>query len=45
MIDKDLRVRDLEQREHKQISLHPGWCEHDPNEIYDTVVECLKVIC
>jgi glycerol kinase len=45
MVDKDLRVRDIESREHRQISLHPGWCEHDPNEIYRNVLECLQVIC
>jgi len=45
MIDRDLRVRDIEQREHSQISLHPGWCEHDPTEIYNNVVDCLRVIC
>lgn len=30
MINHDLRVVDVEQREHPQISKHPGWCEHDP---------------
>lgn len=45
MIDHDLRVVDIEQREHRQIALHPGWCEHDPEEIYKNVKECIEVIC
>ena len=45
MIDHDLKVFDIEQREHRQISLHPGWCEHDPEEIYANVKECIEVIC
>ena len=45
MIDHNLKVVDIEQREHKQISLHPGWCEHDPEEIYANVKECIEVIC
>ena len=45
MIDHDLKVVDIEQREHRQISLHPGWCEHDPEEIYANVKECIEVIC
>jgi glycerol kinase len=45
MIDHNLKVRDIEQREHRQISLHPGWCEHDPLEIYRNAVECLETIC
>jgi glycerol kinase len=45
MIDHNLRVLDVEQREHRQISLHPGWCEHDPEEIYANVKECIEVIC
>jgi len=23
---------------------HPGWCEHDPNEISSNVIECIKVV-
>ncbi len=45
MIDADLKVLDIEQREHRQISLHPGWCEHDPEEIYAQVKECIEVLC
>lgn len=45
MVDHDLRVVDLEQREHRQISLHPGWCEHDPEEIFAQVKVCMETIC
>ncbi len=45
MIDHNLRVLDIEQREHRQISLYPGWCEHDPEEIYRHVQECIETIC
>ncbi|RQM27023.1 hypothetical protein B5M09_008113 [Aphanomyces astaci] len=29
------------QMEHDQIQSEPGWCEHDPNQIWDTVHECI----
>jgi glycerol kinase len=44
MIDHNLKVIDVEQREHRQIALHPGWCEHDPEEIFANVKECIEVI-
>jgi hypothetical protein len=25
--------------------LHPGWVEHDPEEIFDNVLECLIEVC
>lgn len=25
--------------------MHPGWCEHDPEEIYTAVKECIEVLC
>ncbi|KAF0697865.1 Aste57867_11487 [Aphanomyces stellatus] len=29
------------QLEHEQIQTHPGWCEHDPEEIWDKVKVCI----
>ena len=44
LIDQDLKIVDSESREHEQISLHPGWCEHDPMIIYRNVVECQNAV-
>jgi len=44
LIDHDLRVLDVEQREHRQISLYPGWCEHDPQEIVMHVTQCVEEV-
>ncbi|KAL1305940.1 hypothetical protein AAFC00_004081 [Neodothiora populina] len=30
------------QEEFTQIHPHPGWCEHDPDEIVNTVHDCIK---
>lgn len=40
LIDEDLKIVDSASRDITQISKHPGWCEHDPMEIYRGVVEC-----
>lgn len=45
VFDKDLKVVDVEAREHKQISSKPGWVEHDPEEIFGNVLECLEGVC
>ena len=29
------------QMEHKQIYPKPGWCEHDPEEIYANTLRCI----
>ena len=44
LIDQNLKVVDTAQREHEQICLHPGWCEHDPMEIYNNVLACSKEV-
>ena len=44
LIDHDLKVIDTAQKEHEQICTHPGWCEHDPEEIYQSVLSCLKEV-
>ncbi|CDW76220.1 glycerol kinase [Stylonychia lemnae] len=44
VINHNLKVLDVEQREHQQIALHPGWNEHDPEAIYSNVVICLEEV-
>ena len=44
VIDHDLKVVDSAQKEHEQICTKPGWCEHDPMEIYNNVLECLNQV-
>ena len=45
VIDHNLKVLDVAQREHKQISAKPGWVEHDVEEIYANVAACLNEVC
>lgn len=45
VFDHDLKVVDVEAREHKQISSKPGWVEHDPEEIFGNVLACLEGVC
>ncbi|HLX61238.1 MAG TPA: glycerol kinase GlpK [Planctomycetota bacterium] len=46
LFDHDGKIHGAAQREFKQIYPHPGWVEHDPEEIYksqlDVAVEVLK---
>ena len=44
VIDQNLKVLDVATREHRQISSKPGWVEHDPEQIYNNVVECLTEV-
>ena len=44
VIDQHLRVLGSAQREHEQKCSQPGWCEHNPNEIYENVVWCLNKV-
>ena len=44
LIDHDLKVIDSANREHAQITAQPGWVEHDPEEIYARVLECLTEV-
>ena len=44
VIDHDLKVVDSAQREHQQICTKPGWCEHDPVQIYNNVLWCLNEV-
>jgi glycerol kinase len=45
VIDHNLKVLDVAQREHNQISMKPGWVEHDVEEIYQNVAACLNEVC
>ena len=45
MINHNLKVVDVAARDHEQISQKPGWVEHNPEEIYKNVVECLQEVC
>ena len=45
VIDHNLKVLDVAQREHNQISSKPGWVEHDVEEIYQNVAACLNEVC
>ena len=44
-IDQNLKILDIASRSHEQISLKPGWVEHNPNKIFMNVVECLNEVC
>eukprot|EP00210_Caulerpa_lentillifera_P008533 g8139.t1 len=41
LFDKDKNVVATFQKEFTQFHPEPGWCEHDPKEIMDTVYECI----
>ena len=42
VIDRELKVVDYAQREFQQITPQPGWVEHDPEVIFETVKVCLQ---
>lgn len=41
VIDKYLSLLYIEQIEHDQINLNPGWTEHDPIQIYNNVLSLI----
>ncbi|HTR75594.1 MAG TPA: glycerol kinase GlpK [Solirubrobacterales bacterium] len=41
LFDRDGRVRQVDQREHEQITPRAGWVEHDPKEIWQRVREVI----
>lgn len=41
LVDEDGRVHARAARSHRQIYPRPGWVEHDADEIYRNVLECL----
>ena len=44
MFDHNLKVVDVAQKEFKQIAPKVGWVEHDPEEIWQTVKDCLSEV-
>lgn len=42
VFDKDMQPLASTQKEFMQFFPHPGWVEHDPEEIWDTVVWCVR---
>ena len=44
IFDKNLRVVQSSQREITQYFPKPGWVEHDPEEIFDTVIDTVKEV-
>ena len=42
LINKDLQVVGVHQESHEQITEHPGWVSHDPEEIYLKVLKCIE---
>ena len=41
IFDENAQVVASKQLEHKQITPHPGWLEHDPEEIFQNVCRCI----
>ena len=41
IFDSNAQVVASKQIEHKQITPHPGWLEHDPEEIFQNVCRCV----
>ncbi|MBS1676088.1 MAG: glycerol kinase GlpK [Actinobacteria bacterium] len=39
LFDRDGRIRQIDQREHRQVTPRAGWVEHDPLEIWQRVRE------
>ena len=42
LYNKKFKIFDIAQKEFRQIFPNEGWVEHDANEIFDTVVGCIK---
>ena len=45
LVDHKGEILAKSYREFKQIYPQPGWVEHDPTEIWQTVVDCIDEIC
>eukprot|EP00283_Hemiselmis_rufescens_P022719 CAMPEP_0173464800 /NCGR_PEP_ID=MMETSP1357-20121228/70522_1 /TAXON_ID=77926 /ORGANISM="Hemiselmis rufescens, Strain PCC563" /LENGTH=608 /DNA_ID=CAMNT_0014432731 /DNA_START=71 /DNA_END=1897 /DNA_ORIENTATION=- len=41
IFDREGRVLSKRNQEHEQIKERPGWCEHDPEEIFLRVKQCI----
>jgi len=42
LVDRDGRIAAIDQREHAQLTPHPGWVEHDPREIWQRTCEVIE---
>jgi glycerol kinase len=42
LFDEKFAVVNVSQTEFKQFFPKDGWVEHDANEIFDTVLDCIK---
>lgn len=42
LFDKDGKIVDVEQKEFKQIFPHPGWVEHNANEIWASILAVMS---
>ena len=42
VFDGTYRIRGLAQREFPQIYPKPGWVEHDPQDLWHTIVETMR---
>jgi len=45
LFNHDGEIHSMAYREIKQIYPHPGWVEHDPDEIWQTVLACTEEAC
>jgi glycerol kinase len=45
LFNKDGDIHAMAYREIRQFYPHPGWVEHDPDEIWDTVLSCTEEAC
>ena len=43
LFDQDARVVASHQLEHRQITPRPGWVEHDPDEIVERTIGCVRI--
>ena len=44
LFDKDGNTEAVHQVQHSQIIQQPGWCEHNPDEILEAVVQCIDAV-
>jgi glycerol kinase len=45
LFNHDGEIHAIAYREIRQIFPHPGWVEHDPDEIWQTILECTEEAC
>ena len=40
LFNSECKIVAMHQKEHKQITPQPGWVEHNPQEIFESVMDC-----